>query len=145
MTHTKKCSTCKIEKTVDRFYVCRTSSSGYQGSCKACENKRGKWRAARRGEEVAKRGGCCEQCGVEGEDSFFDFHHINPDEKEIPINKVWRMAEHKREAELAKCIMVCPNCHRKLHMAMGEYGINNATKRFREELKNDSLKYQTPE
>ncbi len=56
----------------------------------------------------------CQLCN-EKEPCCLDFHHIN-DDKEMtissglytgPIANVWK--------EIAKCIVLCANCHRKIH------------------------------
>ena len=59
----------------------------------------------------------CEHCGFEHPTSApFDFHHINPDEKEGEIGHLVRSASIKRlEKEVDKCILLCSNCHRIEH------------------------------
>lgn len=58
----------------------------------------------------------CEKCG-ESHVATLDFHHINSNEKEIGISKAialgWGVERIKKE--LDKCIVLCSNCHRKLH------------------------------
>ncbi len=57
----------------------------------------------------------CAQCG-ENHPGCLDFHHTDPGAKEF---NVFRMPEisGKRiiETEIQKCIVLCANCHRKLH------------------------------
>lgn len=52
----------------------------------------------------------------EKEISCLDFHHLNGDDKEDSISN---MASQGRFAEMIKeikkCIILCSNCHRKLH------------------------------
>jgi len=58
--------------------------------------------------------GCC-KCG-EKHPACLDFHHRNPDDKEIEISKVadhWGLVKLKKEVE--KCDVLCSNCHRKEH------------------------------
>jgi ribosomal protein L44E len=61
-------------------------------------------------------GGTCFGCGREGPPGIFDFHHRDPGEKEFGIgqNGVPRRWESV-VAELAKCVMLCANCHREIH------------------------------
>lgn len=67
---------------------------------------------------VNSRKGClsCERCG-ENDPICLDFHHKNPSEKEITIGHAvahgWSI--ERLEAEIAKCEVVCANCHRKIH------------------------------
>ena len=58
----------------------------------------------------------CVQCG-EDHPATLDFHHIDPSEKDLPLadaaHRGWSIARLKREIE--KCVVLCANCHRKLH------------------------------
>lgn len=55
----------------------------------------------------------CEKCG-ENDGSCLDFHHVDPDKKLDVVSKL-RMFKAKLKEELKKCIVLCSNCHRKLH------------------------------
>jgi len=145
MIHTKKCKICKEELPHKDFYKQVKSTDGLQNKCKQCESRRGSSRAYRRVDEWERRGGKCERCNITADPMFFDFHHVDPDTKEIPINKIWYMGAEKRVLELKKCVMVCPNCHRELHMELGTFGLNNAAKRkLKEEAaRRDTLKDKT--
>lgn len=61
--------------------------------------------------------GCC--CCEESEPICLDFHHANG-EKEINISEVigagWAIARIQKEID--KCIVICSNCHRKLHAGL---------------------------
>ena len=65
-------------------------------------------------EEILPTVSC--KCG-ESHPSCLDFHHRNPDEKEIAIgdvdNRKW--SKEKILKEIAKCDVLCANCHRKHH------------------------------
>lgn len=59
----------------------------------------------------------CAQCG-ENHPACLDFHHNDPKEKENAV--YWgvhhaRWGRQKIMAEIAKCTVLCANCHRKLH------------------------------
>jgi hypothetical protein len=43
-----------------------------------------------------------------------DFHHLDPSKKSFGLARVMRSKE-KLVAEIEKCIVLCANCHRKLH------------------------------
>lgn len=46
----------------------------------------------------------------------FDFHHIDPATKEFGIHKRIDSSPFIRwKTELDKCVLVCSNCHRKIH------------------------------
>lgn len=60
----------------------------------------------------------CVVCG-EAHPACLDAHHVLPDEKEFRV-WAWRrigLSPTKVQAELAKCVCICANCHRKLHHA----------------------------
>ena len=57
----------------------------------------------------------CARC-CENHVATLDFHHINPEDKEHSVadlisNKMFT----KAYKEIKKCIVLCSNCHRKLH------------------------------
>ncbi len=63
----------------------------------------------------------CERCD-EDENICLDFHHVNLSDK---VNAVSTMAmcgtaKNKILAEIAKCIVLCSNCHRKIHREMDQ-------------------------
>ena len=62
----------------------------------------------------AKAGGCV-NCG-ETNQACLDFHHKHPAKKEFNIGlSLGRFSIKKLQKELPKCIVLCSNCHRKLH------------------------------
>lgn len=57
----------------------------------------------------------CSKC-PETDRCCMEFHHLNPKEKEYQIAHMIRThSKEKIEKEVAKCIVVCANCHRKIH------------------------------
>jgi len=64
---------------------------------------------------IQYKGGQCEICGWAGHPAGFDFHHINPDEKEYEINRIGIKGWDKIKKELDKCQLLCSICHRKQH------------------------------
>ena len=56
----------------------------------------------------------CRMCG-ETDPSCLDFHHRNPSEKEGHIGLFRRFGTKRLLAEIAKCEVLCANCHRKFH------------------------------
>ena len=77
-------------------------------------------RKANKQKLVSAFGGKCIRCGFVGCSDSFDFHHINPSEKEVEI---WRVIRNYDKAcqEASKCIMVCSNCHREIHAKLKDY------------------------
>lgn len=59
----------------------------------------------------------CSRC-PEHDPVCLDFHHRNPYEKEMTISLgIARASLHRLQNEIAKCDILCANCHRKLHAA----------------------------
>ena len=57
-------------------------------------------------------------CAICGNKSLppecYDFHHIDPKEKERDMGRSYLLPMAVLEKEMAKCIVVCANCHRQL-------------------------------
>lgn len=68
--------------------------------------------------KAARAKGCC-KCG-EMELCVLDFHHVDPKTKEYRVASIIRGRESLKRlrAELEKCIVVCANCHRKIHAGL---------------------------
>lgn len=56
----------------------------------------------------------CKLC-PENDIDCLDFHHVNPTEKEDTISTLVWSSTPILVAEIAKCVVLCANCHRKLH------------------------------
>lgn len=133
------CRACGLEANTESELkdFCKDSANktGYSTICRSCNNARrlayqlensDKVKKSRRARAVEKKikainykGGCCHQCGLSLEDSHhsvFDFHHLDPSEKEhhpsdLVKNSKWADIQN----EIDKCILVCANCHRIIH------------------------------
>jgi hypothetical protein len=72
--------------------------------------------------EEVKSGGCaiCD----EKEPCCLDFHHLDATQKAFNISDAVSMATspQKLNAEISKCILVCANCHRKIHAGLVQIG-----------------------
>lgn len=58
-----------------------------------------------------KKDGCC-ICG-ETDIACLDFHHIR--DKKCQVSHMLTYSYNKIEEEINKCVILCSNCHRKLH------------------------------
>jgi hypothetical protein len=63
-----------------------------------------------------KANGACVECG-EDHPACLDFHHRDPAKKKRHIAEYWTAGWSLAtvKAEIAKCDLLCANCHRKLH------------------------------
>ena len=73
-----------------------------------------------------KKGGKCQRCGYDTYLGCLDFHHIDPNIKEIGLGDGnFTLKTAIKEAN--KCILLCSNCHRELHAKL--WNINEITRK----------------
>jgi len=125
------CKDCGETKPYSEVYADRQKKTGKQAHCKLCDNaRRVKFEASRPGRKakyirernkkfklsaIEYKGGCCAICGLTDDPCVFDFHHIDPDQKLFNIGDPSYSVFDNVKDELDKCILICSNCHRKLH------------------------------
>lgn len=63
------------------------------------------WMAKRRTEWLSQNGPCA-QCGS---DDYLEVDHVDPGRK--VSHRVWSWTQARRDAELAKCQVLCRDCH----------------------------------
>lgn len=125
-THTKLsswCKNCQKEKTKE---IRASNIEKYRS--KDRENKNNAYKKKRSIINSYKEGGCV-VCG-EKELVCLDFHHINPSDKNFDIGKQFHIkATETIIKEISKCVVLCANCHRKVHagiIKLEDYGTDNA-------------------
>jgi len=65
---------------------------------------------------IRERGGRCESCGFSAHQSALEFHHLDPSQKEFGFSARGIVRSKARvAAELAKCVLLCANCHAERH------------------------------
>lgn len=132
----KICRICGEEKPTIQFNF-RVVGGKRQNHCKMCQKEisrrsylkhrdrvlaRTKKKNAARREmlkeilKAHKNGAACKICG-EDDPVTFDFHHRDPSKKAFNICDAVKRCVQKKAllAELAKCIILCANCHRKVN------------------------------
>ena len=127
----KTCFKCQEEKDASEFYVNVRHSDGLQSRCKSCKtvanhqyylaDKSGYIEKARlfkhdRKEKVDKIKSSvgCKFC-FEKEACCLDFHHPS-DNKEFGLGSCGKNLSWERvQKEIDKCVVVCRNCHAKIH------------------------------
>lgn len=65
-----------------------------------------------------EHGGQCVLCGYSKCLGALDFHHRDPSTKEARISTGNTKSIARLRVEAAKCILVCANCHREIHMGL---------------------------
>lgn len=81
------------------------------------EENRRRWKEQERKKRqilLDARSGGCRVCG-ETDASCLDFHHRDPTTKEGHIGEFRKFGTARLLAEIAKCDVLCSNCHRKFH------------------------------
>ncbi len=69
----------------------------------------------------AAKDGPCMDCGGSFHHSAMDFHHRDPSQKTDSISKmVVRGGIERLKEEIAKCDLICANCHRIRHWNEGQ-------------------------
>jgi len=96
----------------------RTSprSDGYT-DCRECrEVRKAKDRAHKRmALEAYKLDHGCARCGYDRSPAALHFHHRDPAEKELKPSRLNRLGWSRIWAEVAKCDVLCANCHAEHH------------------------------
>lgn len=117
----KKCKCCGKEKPRDGFYRLFGKNYKPEWDCRDsyCIPCRSTYSSNRRRiikeKAIEHLGGKCVDCGLENAKScVYDFHHIDPTQKDFSISNNSKSFESIKP-ELDKCILLCANCHRLRH------------------------------
>lgn len=119
---TKICTKCGEEKPIEMF--AKRTATTYRNECKVCKQKM-QGETERYNHEESRKylisiKTKCVKCG-ETRHYVLEFHHVDPSQKENAISEImqknWSISR-KIEAlnkEIAKCVLLCANCHREFH------------------------------
>ena len=63
----------------------------------------------------------CLLCG-ETETSCLDFHHLDPSHKDAAVGDLYKRnwSFERMKQEISKCVVLCSNCHRKVHAGVAQ-------------------------
>ena len=132
MLKTKVCSRCKKEKELTDFSKNKVKPDGFQYHCKQCQSKiakkhyvnnkkayidrakKAKKRIAEYIKEVKQKNSC--KCG-EDHIAALAFHHKDRATKLFEVSSFSKRGKSLRcvKEEIEKCVVMCSNCHLKLH------------------------------
>lgn len=131
----KRCTQCKNEKLLKEFHKDSRRNDGRQSICKICIRKmqqssymkaygeKARNRNAIRNAEMRARvqtykseQGCL-KCS-ETQYQCLDFHHLDPMQKEFGMSNIGTRSWNLIMKEIEKCIVVCKNCHCKIHAGL---------------------------
>lgn len=60
-------------------------------------------------------GGKCQRCLQTFDPVCYDFHHVDPSQKDVTIGENMLIGEDRFFNEVKKCMLLCSNCHRITH------------------------------
>ena len=134
----KICSTCKAEKERTAFNKNKAKKDGLSNTCRECSNKTSKDHYNKNKKDYIKRArirsneqvrlnkinvskikeeGHCLHCEEE-EKACLDYHHLRDKDKSISRMVHTGICWERIKREIDKCILVCANCHRKIHAGL---------------------------
>jgi len=99
----------------------KTRREWYKKNAKKEITRTGKVTKARRKKirawvnDFKAKAGCC-KC-PENDPVCLDFHHLS-DKKAAVSSKINNWGMERIQKEINKCIVICANCHRKLHKSL---------------------------
>lgn len=107
---------CSCGETNEHNFHDKGKGRKSRSKCKKCHatycNKRHRRSKL---EAVKYKGGCCLLCGYNKCAGSLDFHHRDPDGKDLNWHKMRFWKFDKVKAELDKCDLLCRNCHGEVH------------------------------
>lgn len=130
----KKCTNCLIFQSLDCFNKNKRKKDGLQNYCRVCTRKNNNlsyvaskkrrnsiYQRNKKNRENNKRFlsryksffGCiiCK----EKDSCAIDLHHLNPEIKDRDTSNMVNESRKLLKKEIRKCVLLCANCHRKVH------------------------------
>lgn len=125
----KVCQKCGEVKSIDNFSIRKKSPDGFRQWCKECDNAaqkiqyannkkyyldRNRIRRAAMSKWIReyKEGKPCFMCGGIFPYYVMDFNHIKLSTKKFNLGHGAKQSLNAVKAEIAKCELLCANCHR---------------------------------
>jgi len=133
----KTCTKCNIKKDESDFVYKNKSKGVRQSICKECQksyklkhyyknkdahykrNKITEDKLKKYADDIKMKG--CTLCD-EKEISCMDFHHLR-DKSDVVAKIIKQGSIKKLKEEIEKCVVLCANCHRKLHAGIIKYPV----------------------
>jgi hypothetical protein len=139
----KTCSGCKRDLTLDNFSKNKSKRDGLNTKCKFCQkeyyktyysgdkeqtrlrNRNADFKAAAKELIRTAKDVPCTDCGNSYPHYVMDFDHLDPSIKEAGVASMINCGSlEKIRTEIAKCEVVCANCHReRTHNGVRDAGL----------------------
>jgi hypothetical protein len=120
----RECPICKVYKNISEYDKSNQRLDGTFSMCKICRSNYNKKRYKLKGYSPKRKFGQsiidnlkkigCSFCN-EKEICCIQFHHKNRNEKENMVSR-FLSDQDKMIKEMQKCMLVCSNCHKKIHV-----------------------------
>lgn len=112
------CKYCGINQPIELFQKCKEVNGiiYYRKKCTPCKVKTQRKRTQKNQAEIKqlKQLAQCAHCGI-SDYRVLEFHHLDPKLKEREVSLMYNFSLENIKKEIAKCIVLCANCHRILH------------------------------
>ena len=114
MRHCNKCGNDLPDSSFGK------NGNGSRSICKKCQSERIKQGQYETRDYIQSLKVKCSKCGYNRCKEALEFHHLNPTEKDNALAQYSRrvfspMVKKLIDNEVAKCIILCANCHREEH------------------------------
>ena len=130
----KTCTKCNENKPLSEFNKNKRQADGVQTCCRMCQkalNRQSYLKSPARRKKLSEQGRLaklrgkafvqrykrfcgCRVCG-ESEPIALDLHHLDPSTKEGNPANLYGNSFKTIKREIRKCVVLCANCHRKVH------------------------------
>jgi len=118
MQSRRKCVVCrKLLAGRQRKFCsrgCKNKDTNQRHQSYACQQARG---LRRKCLLIAEAGGRCTRCGYSRNLAALTWHHTDPAEKSfnLDMRALSNRSDGEVRTELAKCVLLCANCHAEEH------------------------------
>ncbi|WP_449427111.1 hypothetical protein [Rhodanobacter umsongensis] len=93
---------------------CKNKDTNNRHQSYACQQARG---LQRKWQLIMEAGGRCTRCGYRRNLAALTWHHIDPAMKSfnLDVRAISNRSHADVQAEVAKCVLLCANCHAEEH------------------------------
>lgn len=126
--NTRQLHKSQVDRDVRRCGCGETDPSKFYGHkksiCGKCHNEyTTRMGNEKREKAIRIKGGRCSGCGYNRYFGSLDFHHLDPKQKDSKFRNLKGWSWKKIEQEIAKCVLLCANCHGEVHAGLRIIGV----------------------
>jgi predicted transcriptional regulator len=117
-TGVTNCCRCGVQLNDNNSYTIKSGEKAgkKQSHCRECNSKYTVEKLRKNKQKALDyKGKKCQICGYDRCNDALEFHHVDPEKKEIDPSKLRGLKWESQKIELDKCILLCANCHREVH------------------------------